>query len=174
MLQKSAAQGEEIHNPAVKLIEYLEKSYGVIEGFEGKKYNFRDYGSAKGQRSSLEVRAEDDRCWSCEDGLGFLVAAMELRPVLGMLMHEAVTQVSYHCGKSTWRIRGRLGVQSSRQNRPMSLEYGKLGPKNFRHLAKRLDLSLPRPNQHIMALVKHDDKDPWPLTLQRVEDGEVY
>lgn len=56
----------------------------------------------------------------------------------------------------------------------MSLEYGKLRPRLFRHLAKRLDLRLPRPNQHIMALVKHDDQDPWALTLQRVEDGEVY
>ena len=36
MLQKSAAQGEEIHNPAVKLIEYFEKSYGCVEGFERK------------------------------------------------------------------------------------------------------------------------------------------
>lgn len=56
----------------------------------------------------------------------------------------------------------------------MSLEYGKLRPRLFRHLAKPLDLRLPRPNQHIMALVKHDDQDPWALTLRSVEDGEVY
>lgn len=41
MLQKSVAQGEEIHNPEVKLIEYFEKSYGGVEGFERKIITFR-------------------------------------------------------------------------------------------------------------------------------------
>ena len=54
MLQKSAAQGKEIHNPAVKLIEYLKKSYGVIGGFEGKDITFE---TTAAQRDSAALRS---------------------------------------------------------------------------------------------------------------------
>ena len=54
MLQKSAAQGEEIHNPAVKLIEYFEKSYGVVEGFERKDITFE---TTAAQRDSAVLRS---------------------------------------------------------------------------------------------------------------------
>lgn len=54
MLQKSAAQGEEIHNPAVKLIEYFEKSYGVVEGFERKDITFE---TTAAQRDSAALRS---------------------------------------------------------------------------------------------------------------------
>ena len=54
MLQKSAAQGEEIHNPAVKLIEYFEKSYGVVEGFEREDITFE---TTAAQRDSAALRS---------------------------------------------------------------------------------------------------------------------
>ena len=54
MLRKSAAQGDEMSNPAVKLIEYFEKSYGVREGFEGKDITFE---TTAAQRDSAALRS---------------------------------------------------------------------------------------------------------------------
>ena len=85
MLRKSAAQGEEMRNPAVKLIEYSEKSYRVGEGFEGKDMTFE---TTAAQRDSAALRSARK-----------MIDADYVRMFLA---------------QSTWRTRGRLGVQTSR------------------------------------------------------------
>lgn len=54
MLRESAAQGDEMRNPAVKLIEYFEKNYGVGEGFEGRDLTFD---TTAAQRDSAALRS---------------------------------------------------------------------------------------------------------------------
>ena len=54
MLRESATQGDEMHNPAVKLIEYFQKSYGAGEGFEGKDVTFDTTAT---QRDSAALRS---------------------------------------------------------------------------------------------------------------------
>ena len=54
MLRKSAAEGDEVRNPAVKLVEYFEKSYGAGEGFEGNDVTFE---STAAQRDSAALRS---------------------------------------------------------------------------------------------------------------------
>ena len=52
-LRKSAAQGDQVRNPAVKLIEYFEKSYGAGQGFEDKGIMFE---TKAAQRDTAALR----------------------------------------------------------------------------------------------------------------------
>ena len=54
MLRQSAAQGDELRNPAVKLIEYFEQNYGTDENFERRGLTFD---SAAAQRDSAAMRS---------------------------------------------------------------------------------------------------------------------
>ena len=54
MLQESATQGDELRNPAVKLIEYFEMNYGGEESLERKGLTFE---SAAAQRDSAAMRS---------------------------------------------------------------------------------------------------------------------
>ncbi len=54
MLQESALQGDELRNPAVKLIDYFDKSYEVGEEFEGKDIAFE---TTSAQRDSTALRS---------------------------------------------------------------------------------------------------------------------
>ena len=77
-------EGDEVRrNPAVKLIGYVERSYGAGEGVRGqKRRDVRKHGGAKGQ-CGFEGRAEDDRGRLCENVLSYVGAAMRLRRVVG-------------------------------------------------------------------------------------------
>ena len=54
MLRKSAAQGDEIRNPAVKLIEYFEKNYGGDENTRREGLTFE---TTAAQRVSAALRS---------------------------------------------------------------------------------------------------------------------
>ena len=53
-LQHSATQGDEIRNPAVKLVEYFEKNYGGQEGSKRKGLTFE---CTAAQRDSAALRS---------------------------------------------------------------------------------------------------------------------
>lgn len=53
-LQNSAAQGDEVRNPAVKLIEYFKKNYGAEEGLKNNGITFE---TKAAQRDSAALRS---------------------------------------------------------------------------------------------------------------------